>query len=253
MSARDTIAVVGVGALGILAWQFLPPAFGVPRYIIPTFGQTLAELVRMFKSENLLAHFGSTVAMTAVGFCVGSLLGAAGGYALGLSPFWERVLSPYIVGLQIAPKVAFAPLFIMWFGYTVWPKLLVTVLIVFFPILVNVLQAMKTVDRDLVNLARAYSMTRGQIFWKIEFPASLPALMAGLRIGATLAVIGVTVGELVGGNTGLGFLITYGEGQANAAMVYNAILLLTLIGILLYSTVVAVETRALHYIPKARR
>ena len=253
MSARDTIAVVGVGALGILAWQFLPPAFGVPRYIIPTFGQTLAELVRMFKSENLLAHFGSTVAMTAVGFCVGSLLGAAGGYALGLSPFWERVLSPYILGLQIAPKVAFAPLFIMWFGYTVWPKLLVTVLIVFFPILVNVLQAMKTVDRDLVNLARAYSMTRGQIFWKIEFPASLPALMAGLRIGATLAVIGVTVGELVGGNTGLGFLITYGEGQANAAMVYNAILLLTLIGILLYSTVVAVETRALHYIPKARR
>ena len=97
MSARDTIAVVGVGALGILAWQFLPPAFGVPRYIIPTFGQTLAELVRMFKSENLLAHFGSTVAMTAVGFCVGSLLGAAGGYALGLSPFWERVLSPYIL------------------------------------------------------------------------------------------------------------------------------------------------------------
>ena len=253
MSARDSIAVFGVGALGIIAWQFLPPAFGVPRYIIPTFGQTLAELVRMFKSENLLAHFGSTVAMTAVGFCVGSLLGAAGGYALGLSPFWERVLSPYILGLQIAPKVAFAPLFIMWFGYTVWPKLLVTVLIVFFPILVNVLQAMKTVDRDLVNLARAYSMTRGQIFWKIEFPASLPALMAGLRIGATLAVIGVTVGELVGGNTGLGFLITYGEGQANAAMVYNAILLLTLIGILLYSTVVAVETRALHYIPKARR
>ena len=252
MSARDTIGVLGVGALGLLAWEFLPPAFGVPRYIIPTFSQTFAELIRMFRSENLIAHFGSTVLMTAVGFIAGSALGAAAGYLLGLSAFWERVLSPYILGLQIAPKVAFAPLFIMWFGYTFWPKLLVTVLIVFFPILVNVLQAMKTVDRDLINLARAYSMTRAQIFWKIEFPASVPALMAGLRIGATLAVIGVTVGELVGGNTGLGFLITYGEGQANAAMVYNAILLLTLIGIILYTLVAAAERRALHYIPKAQ-
>jgi len=123
---------------------------------------------------------------------------------------------------------------------------------VFFPILVNVLQSMKTVDRDMVNLARAYSMSRSQIFWKIEFPASLPALMAGLRIGATLAVIGVTVGELVGGNTGLGYLITYAEGQANAAMVFNAIMLLTVIGIVLYGVVSAIETRVLHYIPKAR-
>ena len=129
-----------------------------------------------------------------------------------MSPFWERITSPYILGLQIAPKVAFAPLFIMWFGYTFWPKLLVTILIVFFPILVNVLQSMKTVDRDMVNLARAYSMSRGQIFWKIEFPASLPALMAGLRIGATLAVIGVTVGELVGGNTGLARIMHQGDG-----------------------------------------
>ena len=149
------------------------------------------------------------------------------------------------------PKVAFAPLFIMWFGFTFWPKLLVTILIVFFPILVNVLQAMKTVDRDIINLARAYNLTRWQIFRKIEFPSTLPSLLAGLRIGSTLAVIGVTVGELVGGNTGLGFLISYGEGQANAAMVFNAILLLTLIGIVLYSAVTWAERRLLHYIPKA--
>ena len=160
------------------------------------------------------------------GFVIGSLLGAAMGYVLGMSVLLEKVLSPYILGLQIAPKVAFAPLFIMWLGYNAWPKLIVTILVVFFPILVNVLQSMKTVDRDLINLARAYSMSRMQIFWKIEVPASMPALMAGLRIGATLAVIGVTVGELVGGNTGLGYLITFGEGQANTAMVFNAIVLL---------------------------
>ena len=253
MSIRETIAVSVVAALGLAAWEVLPPLLGVPKFIIPTASQTLAELVRMAANENLLHHTLSTAVMTTVGFLIGGILGAAGGYLLGMSTFWERILSPYILGLQIAPKVAFAPLFIMWFGYTFWPKLLVTILIVFFPILVNVLQAMKTVDRDMVNLARAYSMTRSQIFWKIEFPSSLPALMAGLRIGATLAVIGVTVGELVGGNTGLGFLITYAEGQANAAMVFNAIILLTVIGILLYGAVAAAEERILHYIPKARK
>ena len=243
MTIRDTLAVLIVAVLGVAAWEVLPPLLGVPKYIIPTASQTWNELLRMAANENLLHHTLSTTAMTTIGFVIGSLLGAAGGYLLGMSPFWERVLSPYILGLQIAPKVAFAPLFIMWFGYTFWPKLLVTILIVFFPILVNVLQAMKTVDRDMVNLARAYSMSRAQIFWKIEFPASLPALMAGLRIGATLAVIGVTVGELVGGNTGLGYLITYAEGQANAAMVFNAIILLTVIGIVLYGAVSSIETR----------
>jgi NitT/TauT family transport system permease protein len=109
---------------------------------------------------------------------------------------------------------------------------------------------MKTVDRDIINLARAYSLSRFEIFRKIEFPSTLPALLAGLRIGATLAVIGVTVGELVGGNKGLGFLISYGEGQANAAMVFNSILLLTLIGIVLYSAVTWAEAKLLHYIPK---
>ena len=253
MPFRDLISVILVAAAGVVAWEFLPPLLGVPKYIIPTFSQTLAELQRMAAQENLLRHSMSTALMTAIGFIVGSALGAVGGYLLGMSPFWERILSPYILGLQIAPKVAFAPLFIMWFGYTFWPKLLVTILIVFFPILVNVLQSMRTVDRDMINLARAYSLTRSQIFWKVEFPASMPALLAGLRIGATLAVIGVTVGELVGGNTGLGYLITYAEGQANAAMVFNAIMLLTLIGIVLYGIVAIVEERVLHYIPKVNR
>lgn len=253
MNLRDIVAVLLVAVVAVAAWEYLPPLFNIPKYIIPTFSQTCSELIKMIAVDNLSRHFISTSLMTTIGFVVGSVLGAAGGYLLGMSPFWERITSPYILGLQIAPKVAFAPLFIMWFGYTFWPKLLVTILIVFFPILVNVLQSMKTVDRDMINLARAYSMSRSQIFWKIEFPASLPALMAGLRIGATLAVIGVTVGELVGGNTGLGYLITYAEGQANAAMVFNAIMLLTLIGIVLYGIVAAVETHVLHYIPKARR
>ena len=244
------LMTLAVAALFLAAWEFLPPLFDVPRYIIPTFTQCLDELARMVRLDNLVGHTLSTLWFTVLGFAIGSAMGAAIGYMLGMSEFWEKVLSPYILALQIAPKVAFAPLFIMWFGFTFWPKLLVTILIVFFPILVNVLQAMKAVDRDLINLARAYNLSRWQIFMKVQFPSTLPSLMAGLRIGATLAVIGVTVGELVGGNTGLGFLISYGEGQANAAMVFNSILLLTLIGILLYWAVTVVEARVLHYMPK---
>ena len=244
---------VSFGVFFLLLWQFLPPLLGVPSYIIPTVSDLVAEFGRMATRERLAYHFFSTFFIGTIGFVVGSLLGAAIGYVLGMSTLLEKVLSPYLLGLQIAPKVAFAPLFIMWLGYNAWPKLIVTVLVVFFPVLVNVLQSMKTVDRDMVNLARAYSMSRMQIFWKIEVPASMPSLMAGLRIGATLAVIGVTVGELVGGNTGLGYLITFGEGQANTAMVFNAIVLLTIIGIVLYGVVAYIETRVLHYIPRVIR
>ena len=133
------------------------------------------------------------------GFILGSLLGALFGYLLGMSPTAEFALSPYILALQIAPKVAFAPLFILWMGFTVYPKILVAILIVFFPVMVNVLTAVRSVDPDLINLARSFKATRAQIFWKIEFPSSMPPMFAGLRIGSTLAVVGVVVGELVGG------------------------------------------------------
>ncbi|KUJ82729.1 ABC transporter permease [Ruegeria marisrubri] len=248
---NPVFASLALFAVVLAAWEFLPPAMDVPQFIIPTLSQCITELGRMWQFEGLLGHFLSTALFTLLGFVIGSALGAVLGYLLGMSEFWEKVLSPYILALQIAPKVAFAPLFIMWFGYNSLPKLLVTVLIVFFPVLVNVLQAMRTVDRDLVNLARAYNLSRLGIFWKVEMPSTLPNLMAGLRIASTLAVIGVTVGELVGGNTGLGFLISFGGGQANAAMVFNAIILLTLIGIVLYAVLVRVEARVLHYLPRA--
>jgi NitT/TauT family transport system permease protein len=194
-------------------------------------------------------HSGITAGEVIAGFVLGSLLGAFIGYLLGMSPATEVALSPYILALQIAPKVAFAPLFILWMGYSVYPKILVAVLIVFFPVMVNVLTAIRTVDPDLINLARSFKATRAQIFWKIEFPASIPALFAGLRIGSTLAVVGVVVGEFVGGNLGLGFLLTFGEGQANTPMVFVSIVLLTVIGSLAYLAVVLTEQRVLHYLP----
>lgn len=237
--------------LFIAAWQWGPGMLGMPEYILPNFMQVVREGVVMWNNSQLLQHFGITAMEVVFGFLFGALLGLAVGVALGLSPRAEAMLSPYILALQIAPKVAFAPLFVMWLGYTIYPKIIVAVLIVFFPIMINVLSAIRTVDPDMVNLVRTLNAGRWQIFHLVEFRSALPALFSGLRIASTLSVIGVTVGELVGGNQGLGYLLVDGEGQGNTAAVFVSIVALTLIGVVTYGAVVWAERKVLHYLPKA--
>lgn len=246
---NGTAASVALLIVFLAAWQWGPGLLGIPTFIVPPLSMVASEFVHAFKFDHLLFHAAVTVGEVLAGFIIGSVLGAFIGYALGMSPTAELALSPYILALQIAPKVAFAPLFILWMGFTVYPKILVAVLIVFFPVMVNVLTAVRTVDPDLVNLARAFKATRTQIFWKIEFPTSMPPMFAGLRIGATLAVVGVVVGELVGGNVGLGYLLTLGEGQADTPMVFVSIVMLTLVGGIAYLGVILIERRVLHYLP----
>jgi NitT/TauT family transport system permease protein len=251
-AVRQLIVSGALLVIFLACWQWLPPALHLPEFILPTFSATMVEFARMFTAEALVTQTLITALEVLVGFVVGSVLGAFVGYVLGLSPAAEFALSPYILALQIAPKVAFAPLFVMWLGFTIYPKILVAVLIVFFPVLVNIVGAMRTVDPLEVNLVRSLCATPLQLFWKVQFPSSLPAFFSGLRISSTLAVIGVLVGELVGGNQGLGYLLTYGQGQANTKMVFVTIIMLTLIGILLYGAVVLVERRLLHYLAPRR-
>ena len=246
---RGSIASLVLLVIFLAAWEWGPGLFRIPHFIIPPLSMVAKEFVRIWEVSNLPWHVGVTALEVLVGFILGSLLGALIGYLLGISPTAEIALSPYILALQIAPKVAFAPLFILWMGFTIYPKILVAILIVFFPVMVNVLTAVRSVDPDLINLARSFKATRAQIFWKIEFPASMPPLFAGLRIGSTLAVVGVVVGELIGGNAGLGYLLAFGEGQANTPMVFVTIILLTVVGSVAYLGVIAIERRILHYVP----
>jgi NitT/TauT family transport system permease protein len=246
---NGTIASVAMLIVFLAAWQWGPGLLGIPSFIVPPLSTVASEFVHAWRVDHLMLHTSVTIGEVLAGFILGSLLGAVGGYLLGMSQTAEIALSPYILALQIAPKVAFAPLFILWMGFTVYPKILVAILIVFFPVMVNVLTAVRTVDPDLINLARAFKASRAQIFWKIEFSTSLPPMFAGLRIGATLAVVGVVVGELVGGNMGLGYLLSFGEGQADTPMVFVSIVMLTLVGGIAYLGVIVVERRVLHYLP----
>ena len=250
------ISISSIGSVVLLIvflalWQWGPGWLGMPEYVFPPLSRVVAEFGNMWNNSDLLLHTGITAFEIIVGFTLGSLLGLVVGVALGLSPTAEAILSPYVLALQIAPKVAFAPLFVMWMGYTIYPKILVAVLIVFFPVMINVLSAVRTVDPDMVNLVRTLNAGRLRIFQLVEFPSAMPAFFSGLRIASTLAVIGVTVGELVGGNKGLGFLLVDGEGQGNTAAVFVAIAMLTVIGIIAYGAVVWVENKVLHYMPKA--
>ena len=233
----------------LAGWEWGPGLFGVQAYIIPPLSAVVEGLMELFRTDKLWMHIGVTTLEVIAGFILGSLLGMVGGYALGMSVTAEVVLSPYILALQIAPKVAFAPLFVLWFGFGLEPRILIAVLIVFFPVLINVMTAVRNIDPDLVNLARSFKATKMQVFWKIQVPGSMPPMFAGLRIGATLAVIGVAVGEFAGGNSGVGYLIVLTAGSAETPKVFAAIFVLTMIGILAYWLVILIENRVLHYMP----
>ena len=160
---------------------------------------------------------------------------------------FERIFAPYIVASQSVPVVAIAPLLVIWFGPGLRSKVLICALIVFFPVLINTIVGLRSVPDELRDLMRSLQATSWQTFQYLEVPSSLPVFLGGVRIGATLAVIGAVVGEFVGADRGLGFLINIGRGQYDTALVFVAIFTLVAMALALYGLVVLVETRLLSW------
>ena len=157
----------------------------------------------------------------------------------------ERLLSPYIIASQSVPIVAIAPLLVFWFGPGRISKILISALIVFFPVLVNTVVGVRSVPEDLHDLMRSLRATRWQIFHKLEVPAAMPVMFGGLKVGATLSVIGAVVGEFVGSDEGLGFLINVGRGVFDTSLVFVAVIMLITLALALYGLVTAIERRVL--------
>jgi NitT/TauT family transport system permease protein len=190
---------------------------------------------------SLLRHTGITLLEVLLGLSVGLAAGAVLGYLTAKSPTLERWLTPYIVASQAVPIAAIAPLLVIWLGPGLISKIVTCALIVFFPILVNTLTGLRTVDGHLRELLESYNTSRWQTFVKLEFPAALPVLFGGLKVGATLAVIGAVVGEFVGADRGLGFLISAGRGAFDTALVFVAVGALVVLAVSLYGGVVLLE------------
>jgi len=190
---------------------------------------------------SLLKHTQATLIEVVWGLLLGFLSATALGYLLAKSKTIERLLAPYIVASQSIPVVAIAPLLVIWFGPGRLSKVMISALIVFFPVLINTIVGVRSVPQDLHDLMRSLRATRWQVFSKLELRAAMPVLLGGLKIGATLSVIGAVVGEIVGADEGLGFLNNIGRGVYDTTLVYVSVITLVVLAMGLYTIVAILE------------
>ena len=230
-----------------LIWEAVARLGNFPAFILPGPGLVLERLGQVLMDGSLLRHTWVTLREVLVGMALGVVAATILGYLIAKSPVIERLLSPYVVASQSVPVVAIAPLLVIWFGSGLTSKVLICALIVFFPVLVNTIVGLRTVPDDLRDLMRSLLATRWQTFAKLEVPSALPVFLGGLRIGATLAVIGAVVGEFVGADRGLGFMVNQARGQYDTALVFVAVLALVLMALSMYGIVVLVESRMLSW------
>lgn len=233
--------------LAIAAWEALARWSGLPAFILPPPGAVLQRLGVALADGSLLRHSAATLSEVVIGLALGLAVATVLGYGLGKSAVLERALSPYIVASQSIPIVAVAPLLVIWFGPGRLSKVLICALIVFFPVLVNTVVGVRSVPAELYELMRSLRASRAQTFAKLEVPAAMPVLLGGLKIGATLSVIGAVIGEFVGADRGLGFLINVGGGLYDTPLVFVAVLTLVAMALALYAAVAALERRVLRW------
>jgi NitT/TauT family transport system permease protein len=229
------------------AWQLIVWLGDYPAFILPSPGRVYEKGVRVAGEGLLLWHAGVTLTEILGGLLLGLPAAVVLGYAMAKSRPLERLLSPYIVASQAVPIVALAPLLVIWFGTGRLSKVLVCALTIFFPMLVNTIVGVRSVDPDLRDLMRSLRATHWQMLRKLEFPSALPMLLGGLKVSVTLSVIGAVVGEFVAADRGLGFLVNVARGNFDTPLMFVALFTLVAIALALYLVVVLAETLLLKW------
>lgn len=233
--------------LAIPAWMLIVRVSGLPKFILPSPVDVWLRFLKALNDGSLLYHTGVTLSEIVLGLLAGVTFATMVGYALAKSRALEKVLSPYLVASQAIPVIAIAPLLVIWLGDGILSKVVICALIVFFPVLVNTIVGVRAVPTALYDMMYSLRANRWQILLKLELPASLPVLLGGLRIGATLSVIGAIVGELVDAEQGLGFLLQLGDFQYDTSMVFVAVFTLIALALSLYGVVTLLEKRFLKW------
>jgi NitT/TauT family transport system permease protein len=226
--------------LAVLAcWQAIVAIFAPPPFLLPSPGRVLARLIDF--GPNWPRHIFATVQAIVLGFLVAVVFGVIGALLVVASDRLRQALTPLLVTLQIIPKIAFAPLFLVWFGLGIVSKVMVAFLIAFFPVLINTAVGFAQVEPELMDLTRSIKARRAWVFLHVRLPNSLPYFFAGLRVASTLAVIGAVIAEFVGSDTGLGYLIVVANNQLDTPLMLASIALVSALGLLLYGLLVALE------------
>ena len=231
-------ALLTLLALGVL-WEVLGAALGLRQVIAPLPSAVIAEI--RDKWVHFPKHAFVTINEIGAAFLVSTLLGVGGGIAIVSSRFLSQVFMPLILALQVVPKIAIAPLILIWFGFGVPGKVVIALTVAFFPVLVNTTAGLHSAPPEILDLARSLHASKLQIFQKILFPNALPYIFTGLKISMTLSVVGAVIGEFIGGNQGLGYLIQQAQFEINTPLMVAAIFVLAVIGLVAYGLVVLAE------------
>jgi NitT/TauT family transport system permease protein len=233
----------------VVVWEAVSRMFRLPEFVLPA---PTAIVEVLISNQRALGYAAFVTAREVLwGFLLSAVVGAAVALMIARFAAFGRALYPLVVLFQNVPKVALAPLFILWFGFDLAPKVVLIVVIAFFPVAINMLVGLQTVDANLIALMRSVGASRNEILLRIQVPNSLPYLMAGLKVAVTLAVIGAIVGEFAGAQAGLGYMIQFASTQMQTSLVFAALVEVSVLGMLFYYVIEWVERHYIDWMPAA--
>jgi NitT/TauT family transport system permease protein len=232
--------------IGLLAgWEAAAGLFKIPLYLFPP---PSAILMAFYQNGALLLRESAvTAAEILAGYLLSIVIGIPLAFGIFQWPVFAKSVYPLLVSTQAMPKVAVAPLFVVWFGFGFLPKILIAFLIAFFPIVINSVVGLSAIEPEKIFLARSMGLSALATFRLIRLPDALPAIFAGLKISITLAVVGAVVGEFVGGDSGLGYQLMIANGNLNTPLLFAGVVALTILGVILFSLVEFLERLAMPY------
>ena len=228
----------------LAGWQWYVAASGVSPFILPGPGDVWSGFVELLRTPSTWRHVWVTVEETLGGFALASVAGVLLGVPVGKLPWLERTLNPFIIASQVVPKVALVPLFIVWFGFGSTSKVVVAAVIAFFPVFTNTVLGVQSIDPGHREVMTSLNASRLAQFTRLELPSAAPYILTGMEVGIVLAIIGCVVGQYLGGNAGLGYLLVAQMNAYQTDMLFAVIVLLTLVGWAFY-VLVSLARRAL--------
>lgn len=221
----------------VVAWRMYIAEFGISPLILPKPGAVWHAWIEMLQSPRAWFHTYMTAYETLVGFVIGAAVGVGLGILVGRFRWLEMTLNPFLIATQVIPKVAFIPLFVLWFGFGATSKIIVAAVLAFFPIMTNTLLGIRSIDPGHRDVMTSLNASTGAIFRRLEIPSAMPYILTGMEVGIVLSIIGAVVGEYLGGNEGLGYLLIARMSAFEPAGLFAVMLQLTILGFLLFLTI----------------
>lgn len=223
----------------ILIWELFVRVAEPPRFILP--GPTAIAAAFPSMVDQLIRHSFSTLAIVMLGFVAGSVGGLVLAIVMSLSPLLRGGIYPIVIASQTTPKIAIAPLLLVWFGVGLLPKVLIVALLAFFPVLINTLAGLDNTDRGHLDLMRSVSASRWQTYRQVRLPAAIPFVFAGLKLALTVSVIGAIIGEWIAGNQGLGFLLLFYNANLRTTELFVVLVTLVVLATVMFALLVLIE------------